>query len=108
MTNYDATPVSASVTINASSTAEVGDYTLNTSSLSFTADGVQNILLDINNDTDFDDEILILDIAVTSGTATINISQHTVSIIDNDIPNIIINEIYILSISLLLMFLEHF
>ena len=74
--------VDLSVSVNGSSTAEAGDYTLNTSSLSFTADGTQNVSLDINDDADSDDETIILDIAETTSTGiTISTSQHTVTVV---------------------------
>ncbi len=43
------------VSIAASGTAESGDYSLNTTSLSFTTDESQNISLDINDDADTDE-----------------------------------------------------
>ncbi len=89
--NYSS-DVTISVTVDAGSTAETGDYTLNTTLLTFTGNGTQNISLDINNDDDFSGETVILNIAVTSGTADITTSQHTVTINDDDIP-IVINEI---------------
>ncbi|WP_179343779.1 T9SS type A sorting domain-containing protein [Winogradskyella ursingii] len=92
MTNYES-DVTVSVSVNGSSTAEAEDYTLNTTSLSFTANETLNVSLDINEDADFDDETLILDIAVTSGTADLAISQHTITIEDNDVPVLIITEI---------------
>jgi hypothetical protein len=91
-TNYTS-DVTVSVTVDASSTAQVGDYTLNTSSLSFTSNGTQNISLDINDDADFISETVVLNIAVTSGTADVITAQHTVTIVDNDTP-IVINEIH--------------
>lgn len=90
--NY-AADVTLSVTIDGSSTAEAGDYTLNTSSLTFTGNGTQNVSLDINDDADYLGETVILNIAVTSGTSDISISQHTVTINDDDTP-IVINEIH--------------
>ncbi|MDY0780101.1 lamin tail domain-containing protein [Tenacibaculum sp. IB213877] len=91
-TNYNA-DVTISITVDGTSTAESGDYTLNTTSLTFTGNGTQNILLDINNDTDFESETLLLNLAVTSGIADISITQHTITISDDDIP-IVINEIH--------------
>ena len=38
-------------------------------------------------------ETVILNLAVTSGTADVSVTQHTLSITDDDIPNIVINEI---------------
>ena len=95
MTNYDMA-VTVSVSVDAGSTAEASDYTLNTTSLSFTANETLNISLDINDDADTDDETIILNIAVTSGTADLGTSQHTVTIVDDEtppLPNIVINEI---------------
>ncbi|MCD9586085.1 lamin tail domain-containing protein [Tenacibaculum maritimum] len=89
--NYNA-DVTIGVTVNAGSTAEPSDYTLNTSSITFTGNGTENISLDINDDADFESETIILDIAVTSGNANITIAQHTVTISDDDLP-IVINEI---------------
>ena len=90
--NYSA-DVTISVTVDASSTAAAADYTLNTSSLTFTGNGSQNISLDINDDADYLSETVVLNIAVTSGTADITTSQHTVTINDDDLP-IVINEIH--------------
>ncbi len=90
--NY-ASDVTVSVSVDGSSTAEAGDYTLNTNSLTFNSNGSQNISLDINDDADQDNETIVLNISVTSGTADLATSQHTVTINDNDIPEIIISEI---------------
>lgn len=90
--NY-AADVTLSVTIDGSSTAEAGDYTLNTNSLTFTGNGTQNVSLDINDDADYLGETVVLNIAVTSGTSDISISQHIVTINDDDTP-IVINEIH--------------
>ncbi|TKS57572.1 T9SS type A sorting domain-containing protein [Mesohalobacter halotolerans] len=79
--------VDLSVSVNGSSTtAESGDYTLNTTSLSFTGNATQNISLDINDDADSDDETIILDIAETTSTGiTINPDQHTLTVVDDEI-----------------------
>ena len=90
--NYEA-PVSVTVSIDGASSAEETDYNLITSSLSFTADGIQNIVLDINDDVDFDNETLILNLAISSGDAILRVSQHSITITDNDTPNILITEI---------------
>ncbi|CAL2090979.1 lamin tail domain-containing protein [Tenacibaculum sp. 190524A02b] len=92
LSNYTA-DVTISVSVNASSTAESGDYTLNTTSLTFTGNGTQNISLDINDDADMDNETVILDIAVTSGTANITTDTHTVTIQDDDLPEVMFSEI---------------
>ena len=96
MSSYDAA-VTISVSVNGSSTAEAGDYTLNTSSLTFNGNGTQNISLDINNDSDNDDETIILDVSISSDaadpdTANLVVSQHTITIVDDEGP-IIITEI---------------
>jgi endonuclease I len=90
--NYEA-PVAVAVSVDGASSAEVTDYNLINSSLSFTADGTQNIIIDINDDADYDTETLILNLAISSGDAILRVSQHTITIIDNDIPNIVITEI---------------
>ncbi|SNR16675.1 lamin tail domain-containing protein [Tenacibaculum jejuense] len=92
LSNYTA-DVTISVTTDASSTAESGDFSLNTSSLTFTGNETKNISLDINDDTDADNETIVLNIAITSGTADISISQHTITINDDDLPEIVISEI---------------
>ena len=92
LSNYNA-DVTVSVTVDGSSTAEAGDYTLNTSSLAFSSNGTQNISLDINDDADNNDETVILNIAVSSGTADLGTSQHIITITDDELPNLVINEI---------------
>ncbi|NGZ89409.1 T9SS type A sorting domain-containing protein [Psychroflexus maritimus] len=77
--------VDLSVSVDGSSTAEASDYTLNTTSLSFTGNGTQNISLDINPDAGYDDETIILEIAETTSTGvTITTSQHTVTVLDDE------------------------
>ncbi|WP_442265452.1 lamin tail domain-containing protein [Tenacibaculum sp. ZS6-P6] len=90
--NYSS-DVTVGITVDPSSSAQAGDYTLNTNSLSFTGNGTQNISLDINNDADFINETVILNLTVSSGSADIITSQHTVTINDDDIP-LVINEIH--------------
>ena len=95
LANYSA-DVTVSVSVNGASTAEAGDYTLNTTSLTFTGDGTQNISLDIHDDADYEDETVILELAVSSGTADLGTSQHTVTILDDDsppAPSLIITEV---------------
>jgi len=86
VSNYSGNQIEVSVA--ASGTAEGGDFTLNTASLSFTADGSQNISLDINDDADTDEETVILTITETSAVTGLVISQntHTVTITDDEIP----------------------
>jgi hypothetical protein len=92
LTNYDA-DVTITPSVNGSSTAEAGDYTLDLTPLVFDANETLSIPLSINPDAGFDNETLVIDIAVTSGTATLGTSQHTVTITDDETPNIAINEI---------------
>lgn len=92
--NYSGSQVDLNVTVDGASTAESGDYTLNTSSLSFTSSTTQNISLSINDDDDDDNETVILNITETTSTGvTITTSQHTVSIADDEIPLLVISEI---------------
>ena len=74
-------------TVNASSTADAADYSIDLTPLTFTADGTLNIPLTIKDDADFLDETIIIDFTVTSGTADLELSQHTVTIIDDDLPS---------------------
>jgi hypothetical protein len=86
VSNYSGNQID--VNVASSGTAEGGDFTLNTASLSFTADGSQNISLDINDDADTDEETVILTITETSAVSGLVISQstHTVTITDDEIP----------------------
>ena len=73
-------------TVNASSTADAADYTIDLTPLTFSADGTLNIPLTIKDDADFLDETIIIDFTVTSGTADLELSQHTVTITDDELP----------------------
>ena len=66
-TNYTA-DATITPTVNASSTADATDYTIDLTPLTFTADGTLNIPLTIKEDADFLDETIIIDFTVTSGT----------------------------------------
>lgn len=68
-------------------TAEAGDYTLNTNTLSFTGNGTQNVSIDINDDADTDDETI--EITLTESTSTgiaISPDVHTITVLDDDTP----------------------
>ncbi len=91
LSNYDA-DVTVGIAIDPTSTADVADYTLNTTSLTFTGDNSQNVSLNINDDVDYISETIVLNLTISSGTATINIGQHTITVTDDDLP-IVINEI---------------
>ncbi|WP_370390787.1 lamin tail domain-containing protein [uncultured Winogradskyella sp.] len=98
VSNYDGNQIDIDVSVTGG-TAEPGDYTFTSpTSLSFTADGTQNITIDINDDADFDDETVELTITETSSVTGLVISQatHTVTIIDDEtppVPELIITEI---------------
>ncbi len=83
LTNYDA-DVTITATVNGSSTAESGDYTLDVNPLTFDANETLVLPLSINDDADFDDETIIIDFTVTSGTADLGTSTHTVTITDDE------------------------
>ncbi|TXD54279.1 MULTISPECIES: T9SS type A sorting domain-containing protein [unclassified Polaribacter] len=77
------------ISIAVSGTAEVNDYTLNTTSLSFTSNSSQNISLDINPDNDdLDDEEIILTLTETSSVSGLIISQntHTITVTEDETP----------------------
>ena len=93
MTNYDAANVTITPTVNGASTAEAGDYTIDLTPLVFDANETLNIPLTIKDDADFNDETLIVDFTVTSGTAELGTSQHTVTINDDEVPLLIITEV---------------
>jgi trimeric autotransporter adhesin len=86
LTNYGSSPVTVNVSA-ANGTAETGDYTLNTSSLTFSANETQQVSITINQDADYDNETFTLSLAVVGGsTASLGTSSHTVTINDDDAP----------------------
>jgi len=95
LSNYD-TDVTVTATVNGASTAEGSDYIIDLAALTFNANETLNIPLTIKDDADFNDETIIIDFTVTSGTADLGTSQHTVTITDDEtpaIPSIIITEV---------------
>jgi hypothetical protein len=95
VTNYSGTQIDINVSITGG-TAEGGDYTFTSpTSFSFTGNTTQILTFSINDDADSDDETIIFTITETSSVTDLAISQstHTVTITDDDLPNIIINEI---------------
>lgn len=80
-------------------TAESGDYTLNTVSLSFTGNGTQNVSIDINDDADSDDETIEIELTESTSPSTgITISPdvHTITVDDDEVPatpQVIITEV---------------
>jgi hypothetical protein len=94
-TYYD-TDVTITPTVNGSSTAESGDYTIDLTPIIFDANETNNIPLTIHADADTDDETIVIDFTVTAGTATLGTSTHTFTIIDDETPpapSIIITEL---------------
>lgn len=95
VTNYSGTQIDIDVNITGG-TAEGGDYTFTSpTSFSFTGNTTQNLTFNINDDADLDNETIIFTITETSSVTDLVISQntHTVTITDDDLPNISINEI---------------
>ncbi|MDC0871127.1 hypothetical protein OAP87_07190, partial [Flavobacteriaceae bacterium] len=95
LTNY-AADVTVTAAVNGGSTAEAGDYTIDLTPLVFDANETLTIPLSINDDADFDDETIVIDISVTSGTADLGTSTHTVTITDDEtppVPTLIITEV---------------
>jgi len=88
--NYLGQQININVSVTGG-TAEVGDYTFTSpTALSFTANGTQNITVDINDDADTDNETIIFTITETIAVTGLVISQatHTLTILDNDtLPN---------------------
>lgn len=86
VSNYDGNQIDIDINVTGG-TAESGDYTFTSpTSLSFTADGTQNITIDINDDADYQDETIELTITETSAVTGLVIAQetHTVTIVDDE------------------------
>ncbi|MFT6855649.1 MAG: hypothetical protein ACJA0X_001623 [Cyclobacteriaceae bacterium] len=99
--NYSGSQVDLTVAVTGGSAA-TADYSLKTSSLSFSANGSMNILLDINDDAD--DATETIEITLTESTSTgISISPtvHTITITDDDTAPLMITEINYNAISTL-------
>jgi hypothetical protein len=94
VTNYNGNQINIDVAITGG-TVESGDYSYTTQSLSFSSNSTQNITIDINDDADQENETIIFTITETSSVTGLVISQtiHTLTITDNDLPSIIINEL---------------
>ncbi len=89
MLDYGSNPVDIAISVDAASTAEASDYVLNTSSLSFTSDGTQNVSVTIKDDADTDSETIILNITeTTSEGVVITTGQHTITVSDDEAPKI--------------------
>ncbi|MDG1194555.1 MAG: T9SS type A sorting domain-containing protein [Polaribacter sp.] len=85
--NYTSS-VTITPTVNGASTAEPGDYIVDLTPIVFSANETINIPLTIKPDADTDHETIIIDFTVTSGTATLGISQHTFTITDDEAPSV--------------------
>ena len=95
LTNYDGS-VTITPTVHNSSTAESGDYSIDLTPITFNANETLHIPLTVKDDTDSNNETIIVNFTVTSGTASIGTSQHTITITDDEtpsIPSLIISEI---------------
>jgi hypothetical protein len=98
VSNYSAEQIDINVSVTGG-TAEMGDYTFTSpTALSFTANGTQNITVDINDDADTNNETIIFTITETSSVTGLIISQatHTLTIVDDEvapIPTLIITEV---------------
>ncbi|SEC85050.1 Por secretion system C-terminal sorting domain-containing protein [Tenacibaculum sp. MAR_2009_124] len=92
MINYTSTII-IDISVHESSTAETNDYSLNTTSLTFNSNSTQNVSIDINNDTDIENETIVLSLTISDGNADVSISQHTISLLDDD-QALVINEIH--------------
>ncbi|WP_067151560.1 lamin tail domain-containing protein [Pseudotamlana agarivorans] len=90
---YSGINVSLNVSVDGSSTVDPGDYTLNTSSLTFTENGTQNILVDIHDDADAGElETLVFVLTETTSTNSMLLqNMHTVFIQDDDF--LVVNEV---------------
>ena len=88
VSNYSAEQIDINVSVTGG-TAEMGDYTFTSpTALSFTANGTQNITVDINDDADTNNETIIFTITETSSVTGLIISQatHTLTIVDDEAP----------------------
>lgn len=86
LANYGGTPVTLSVTASGG-TAEAGDFILNTATLTFTADGTQNVSVTINDDVDMANETVEITLDETTLTGiTVAPATHILTITDDDIP----------------------
>lgn len=93
--NYDGNQIDIDINVTGG-TAEMGDYTFTSpTSLLFTTNETKNITFDIHDDADSENETLIFTITETSSVTGLVISQatHTVTIIDDDVPSLIITEV---------------
>ncbi|MEM6644401.1 MAG: choice-of-anchor J domain-containing protein, partial [Bacteroidota bacterium] len=85
LSNFSGSSVSLSVSVTGG-TAESGDFTLNTSMLSFSGNGTENVNISINDDADADDETVEITIAESTSTGvSITSAVHTLSITDDDV-----------------------
>lgn len=85
--NFSASTIGVAISVNAASTAEVGDYELLTPAVTFVSGGAltEAVMVRIYDDAIQEgDETIQLDFAITSGTATVGgIPSHTLTINDS-------------------------
>ncbi len=91
ITNFSAA-VSIAVSAEASSTTESEDYVIHTPEITFTTKEVQHVKIELRSDRDIENETLVLNITITSGTADIEKKTHYIHILDKERP-LQINEI---------------
>ena len=92
LVNYGSNQVDLSVKATNVS-AEDADYALNTSRLTFTTSTTQNILIDINADEDYADEVIQLTLLETTSTGVaLSLSTFSLTINDDDTPSLVISE----------------
>lgn len=93
LSNYGGTQVDLSIMVSGG-TADPSDYTLNTTSLSFTSNGSMNVSIDINDDAD--DLLETVEITLTESTNTgilISPDVYLLTINDDDTAPLVITEI---------------
>jgi uncharacterized ubiquitin-like protein YukD len=94
LSNYNGSQVDLSVAVTGGS-ANASDYTLNTTSLSFTSNGTQNISININPDVDDLDETVEITLLETTSTGSAILTNfHTLTIIDDEAAKLVITEVH--------------
>lgn len=94
LSNYSGSQVDLSVAVTGGS-ADASDYTLNTTGLSFTSNGTQNISININPDVDDLDETVEITLTETTSTGTAILTNlHTLTIIDDEVAKLVITEVH--------------
>ncbi len=75
-------------------TAEAEDFTIKTPSLNFTSSSeAKDLIIAINPDEDFEDELIILDLELTSKDGTVRKFREAIRVEDTDHP-VLLSEVY--------------